>query len=100
LQDLEPEIVHVPVGGKVNMLTGINYEKIDDQGLHILIDGEKQILAVDHVVVCSGQHSARDLEDELKKSNVKTHIIGGANLAAEIDAKRAIRQGCELAAAI
>lgn len=85
---------------KVNMLTGVNYEKIDDQGLHILIDGEKQILAVDHVVVCSGQHSVRDLEDELKKSNVKTHIIGGANLAAEIDAKRAIRQGCELAAAI
>jgi 2,4-dienoyl-CoA reductase (NADPH2) len=85
---------------KVKMLTGVSYEKVDDHGLHISIDDKKQILAVDHVVLCSGQSSVRDLKDELKLSNIKTHIIGGADIAAEIDAKRAIKQGCEIAASI
>jgi 2,4-dienoyl-CoA reductase (NADPH2) len=85
---------------KVKMLTGVSYEKVDDQGLHISIDDKKQILAVDHVVLCSGQSSVIDLKDELKLSNIKTHIIGGADIAAEIDAKRAIWQGCEIAASI
>lgn len=89
----------------VEQIAGVSYEKIDDQGLHINITkGEQSIprvLEVDNVVLCTGQESVRKLYDELNTDANKgfgLHIIGGADVAGELDAKRAIRQGCELAA--
>jgi len=82
----------------VHMLGNVSYERIDDQGLHISIDGESQLLKVDHVVVCAGQVSNRDLADTLEGRGLSIHIIGGAQKAAELDAKYAIREGSELAA--
>ncbi|OBF29879.1 NADPH-dependent 2,4-dienoyl-CoA reductase [Mycobacterium sp. ACS4331] len=85
----------------VHQLSGVNYERIDDAGLHISFGSDRsrpQVLAVDTVVVCAGQESVRDLEDALRSRGVQPHVIGGAALAAELDAKRAIRQGTELAA--
>ncbi|GGC72734.1 NADPH-dependent 2,4-dienoyl-CoA reductase [Hoyosella rhizosphaerae] len=90
-------------GKKVNKLTGVNYERIDDAGLHISFGEERKdpkVLDVDTVVLCAGQESVRDLESDLRAAGVSLHIIGGADVAAEIDAKRAIRQGTELAAAL
>ncbi len=82
----------------VNMVTGAEYTKIDDQGLHFTINnGEPQIIECDNVVVCAGQLSRRDLLDDLDRANVPTHLIGGSKLAGELDAKRAIREGFELA---
>ncbi len=81
-----------------HMLGNVNYESIDDNGLHISIDGEKQLLEVDHIVVCAGQVSNRDLEAVLKERGLTPHIIGGAQKASELDAKYAIREGSELAA--
>jgi 2,4-dienoyl-CoA reductase (NADPH2) len=81
-----------------HMLGNVNYESIDDNGLHISIDGEKQLLEVDHIVVCAGQVSNRDLEEALKERGLSPHIIGGARKASELDAKYAIREGSELAA--
>ncbi|MDH6678481.1 2,4-dienoyl-CoA reductase (NADPH2) [Rhodococcus sp. LBL1] len=87
----------------VHEITGVNYERIDDAGLHITF-GEKherpRTLAVDTVVICAGQESVRDLVDELTVAGVATHVIGGADVAAELDAKRAIEQGTRLAAGI
>lgn len=87
----------------VHELSGVNYERIDDAGLHITF-GEKherpRTLDVDTVVICAGQESVRDLVDELTVAGVTTHIIGGADVAAELDAKRAIEQGTRLAASI
>lgn len=85
----------------VHQLSGVNYERIDDDGLHISFGTDRrrpQLLAVDDVVLCAGQESVRDLEDELLRLGVRAHVIGGAALAAELDAKRAIKQGTELAA--
>lgn len=82
----------------VHMLAGVSYERFDEQGLHISIDGKMQLLAVDHVVVCAGQVSNRDLADELLQAGHACHIIGGAHKATELDAKYAIREGSELAA--
>jgi 2,4-dienoyl-CoA reductase (NADPH2) len=82
----------------VNMLGNVNYDSIDDRGLHISIDGEHQLLEVDHIVVCAGQVSNRDLADALIDNGLSCHIIGGAHIAAELDAKFAIREGSELAA--
>lgn len=84
----------------VKMLSGVSYEKIDDQGLHIRVNDELQLLDVDHIVVCAGQEPFRALQQGLIDKGVTTHLIGGADVAAELDAKRAIRQGAELAAAI
>ncbi|MBW8190684.1 NADPH-dependent 2,4-dienoyl-CoA reductase [Neiella marina] len=84
----------------VQMLAGVQYQKIDDQGLHLEIDGEARILAVDHIVVCAGQQPERHLHDELVAQGRTPHLIGGAYEAAELDAKQAIRQGAELAATI
>ncbi|KIA64411.1 NADPH-dependent 2,4-dienoyl-CoA reductase [Nocardia vulneris] len=85
----------------VDHIGGVNYERIDDHGLHISF-GEKrqrpQLIPVDNVIVCAGQESVRDLEDELRAAGVNLHLIGGAELAAELDAKRAIDQGTRLAA--
>ncbi|MBS0286604.1 MAG: NADPH-dependent 2,4-dienoyl-CoA reductase [Proteobacteria bacterium] len=85
---------------KVNMLEGVSYQKIDDQGLHILKDGKEQILAVDTIVICAGQLSLRELLEPLQKMGVNAALIGGADVALELDAVRAIRQGTELAAVI
>ena len=82
----------------VHMMGNVNYERIDDQGLHISIDGEQQLLKVDHIVVCAGQVSNRDLVETLGGRGLSVHIIGGAQKAAELDAKYAIREGSELAA--
>ncbi|MGV0626409.1 FAD-dependent oxidoreductase [Mycolicibacter minnesotensis] len=85
----------------VQQLSGVNYDLIDDDGLHISYGPKKlrpQVLAVDNVVVCAGQESVRDLERGLRDLGLTPHIIGGAALASELDAKRAIKQGTELAA--
>ena len=80
----------------VEMIGGASYDRIDDQGLHITVGDESHLLEVDNVVICAGQESLRELYHE--QSAVKHHLIGGANVAAELDAKRAIREGAELAA--
>lgn len=82
----------------VHMLAGVTYEKIDDQGLHIRIDDKKKTLAVDNVVLCAGQISEDALYKELKAQNSSVHCIGGAKLAGELDAKRAIDEGTRLSA--
>jgi 2,4-dienoyl-CoA reductase (NADPH2) len=85
----------------VHQLSGVNYERIDDDGLHISFGADRskpRVLAVDNVIICAGQESVRDLEDGLRSNGIEPHVIGGADVAAEIDAKRAIRQGTELAA--
>lgn len=84
----------------VQELTGVAYERIDDAGLHITVDGQARVLDVDNVVICAGQDSVRELVDQLAAAGVTHHVIGGADLAAELDAKRAIKQGTELAATI
>jgi 2,4-dienoyl-CoA reductase (NADPH2) len=81
----------------VQMLTGVSYQRIDDQGLHISIDGEKQILAVDNIIVCAGQIPNDSLYDLLVFKGKSVHKIGGADAAGELDAKRAIKQGTLLA---
>ena len=82
------------------MWGGVTYQKIDDQGLHLTRDGKALTLAVDHVVICAGQEPLRELEAELTQSGASVHRIGGADVAAELDAKRAIDQGTRLAAGI
>lgn len=85
----------------VQQLSGVNYDRIDDDGLHISFGSKQsrpQVLAVDNVVICAGQEPVRDLEDGLRGQGVTPHVIGGAALAVELDAERAIRQGTELAA--
>jgi len=82
----------------VQMLGGVSYECIDDRGLHININGKQRLLEVDHVVVCAGQVSNRDLADKLAMQGINFHLVGGAQKAAELDAKYAIREGSELAA--
>lgn len=86
---------------RVQMLNAVDYLKIDDEGLHVRIaDGEPQVLAVDNVVVCAGQEPLRELHDGLLARGQSVHLIGGADVAAELDAKRAIDQGSRLAAAL
>jgi 2,4-dienoyl-CoA reductase (NADPH2) len=85
----------------VEQISGARYDKIDDQGLHLSFeDKDARVLEVDTIVLCAGQESVRDLIDPLTTAGVTTHVIGGADLAAELDAKRAIRQGTELAASM
>ncbi|WP_329743239.1 NADPH-dependent 2,4-dienoyl-CoA reductase [Dyella sp. A6] len=81
----------------VTMLGGVTYQRFDNEGLHISIEGKTQVLDVDHVIVCAGQEPNRTLADELIALGVSAHVIGGADLAAELDAKRAIDQGTRLA---
>ncbi|KAB2900539.1 MAG: NADPH-dependent 2,4-dienoyl-CoA reductase [Dokdonella sp.] len=83
---------------RVTMLGGVAYERIDEAGLHLRIDGAVRCLAVDTVVVCAGQESNRELQSALAAIGRSVHLIGGADLAAELDAKRAIDQGTRLAA--
>ncbi|HTZ12956.1 MAG TPA: NADPH-dependent 2,4-dienoyl-CoA reductase [Mycobacterium sp.] len=85
----------------VHQLSGVNYERVSDDGLHISFGPRRerpQVLAVDNVVICAGQEPVRDLEDDLRQMGVDPYIIGGAAFAVELDAKRAIKQGTELAA--
>ena len=82
------------------MLNGVSYEKIDQDGLHILRKGEKSILEVDNIIVCAGQRSRSDLYQPLKDAGVPVHLVGGAFKAAELDAKEAINQASRLAASI
>lgn len=84
----------------VNMIPGVTYERIDDDGLHITLNGEPQVIAADTVVICAGQDPNRELEQSLKDAGMTVHLIGGADVAAELDAKRAINQGTRLAAQI
>jgi len=81
----------------VHLMGGVEYQKIDDAGLHIVIDGKPQVLDVDTVVICAGQESCRDLVDGLTTAGIEHTIIGGADVAAELDAKRAIWQATEVA---
>ena len=81
----------------VDMLAGVSYDRIDDAGLHISVKGEQVCLPVDNVVICAGQESQRELEAPLAALGKTVHRIGGAELAAELDAKRAIDQGTRLA---
>jgi len=84
----------------VGMVTGVEYVKIDDEGLHIKVDDVAQVLDVDHIIVCAGQDPLRELQEPLQAHGVSVHLIGGADVAAELDAKRAIDQGTRLAAAL
>ena len=85
---------------KVLMINGVTYNRINDQGLHITLKDAPKVLEVDTVITCAGQEPLRDLEDELKNAGMPVHLIGGAELAVELDAKRAIDQGARLAAEI
>ena len=82
----------------VRMMPGCDYRRIDDAGLHVTIGGEERLLEVDNVVICAGQEPRRELVDGL--GDLPLHLIGGADVAAELDAKRAIDQGTRLAAAL
>jgi 2,4-dienoyl-CoA reductase (NADPH2) len=85
----------------VQMISAVDYLGVDDKGLHIRVaDGEPQVLAVDTVIVCAGQDPLRELQAELEAAGRKVHLIGGADVAAELDAKRAINQGSRLAAEV
>ncbi|MBD8900404.1 NADPH-dependent 2,4-dienoyl-CoA reductase [Rhodanobacter sp. DHG33] len=82
---------------QVTMLGKVGYERFDGEGLHITVDGQPQVLPVDNVVICAGQEPNRELADALAALGIATHLIGGADVAAELDAKRAIDQGTRLA---
>lgn len=84
----------------VEALAGCDYVGIDDEGLHLRLDGEPRCLAVDSIVVCAGQESVRDLLEPLQGAGVRVRLIGGADYAGELDAKRAIDQGTRAAAAL
>ena len=87
----------------VEMKAGVNYEKIDDEGLHVSYGAARErpeVIACDTVVLCAGQESERSLADALAAKDVACHVIGGADVAAELDAKRAIDQGVRLAATL
>ncbi len=85
---------------RVGMSPGVQYQRIDDAGLHVTVDGKPELLAVDNVVICAGQEPQRELLAALQAAGCRVHLIGGADVAAELDAKRAIKQGTELAAGI
>jgi 2,4-dienoyl-CoA reductase (NADPH2) len=88
---------------KVRMLTGVQYDKITDDGLLVSFEDDSkkpEMLNVDTIVICAGQVSERSLADALASTNIPIHVIGGADVASELDAKRAIKTGSELAAAL
>ena len=84
----------------VGMLSGVSYGRIDDAGLHVTIDGQPQLIPADTVVICAGQEPQRELEAGLREAGLAVSLIGGADVAVELDAKRAIDQGTRLAAAL
>lgn len=81
----------------VKMIPAVSYQKIDDEGLHVLTGGEPQVLPVDNVILCAGQEPRRELVDPLRKAGKTVHLIGGCDVAMELDARRAIAQGTKLA---
>lgn len=83
---------------KVNFINEVQYTKIDDQGLHYTQNNEAKVVEVDNVVICAGQTPLKELLDPLQAKGMTVHVIGGADVAAELDAKRAIDQGSRLAA--
>jgi 2,4-dienoyl-CoA reductase (NADPH2) len=85
---------------KVQMFGGVSYERIDDEGLHVTMDGQTHVLPVDNVIVCAGQEPNRALYEGLVARGVDVRLIGGADVAAELDAKRAIDQATRLAATL
>jgi 2,4-dienoyl-CoA reductase (NADPH2) len=85
---------------RVNKVSGVSYHKIDDHGLHLSIDAREQVLPVDTVILCAGQEPQRELHEALVAAGCSVHLIGGADVAAELDAKRAIDQGARLAAIV
>ncbi|HMX17244.1 MAG TPA: NADPH-dependent 2,4-dienoyl-CoA reductase [Rhodocyclaceae bacterium] len=84
----------------VQMVPGVEYEKIDDAGLHVRLDGQPKVLDVDTIVICAGQDPRRELQADLEKAGIPVTLIGGADVAAELDAKRAIAQGTKVALAL
>jgi len=84
----------------VTMLGGVRYLAIDDAGLHIEVDKARQVLEVDHVIICAGQRPCDELAAPLRAAGISMHLIGGAEEAAELDARRAIEQGTRVAAAL
>ena len=80
------------------MLSKCSYERIDDAGLHLSVRGESRLLEVDTVVICAGQLSNNSLQEPLEDLGVEVHVIGGAERASELDARRAFDQGMHLAA--
>jgi 2,4-dienoyl-CoA reductase (NADPH2) len=84
----------------VQFLVGVEYQRIDDQGLHVLVDGKPQTLAVDSIIICAGQDSERSLADALQAKGMAHSVIGGAEVAAELDALRAIDEGMRCALAL
>ena len=84
----------------VAMVPGVVYERIDDLGLHLSVGGERTVIECDTVVLCTGQEPQRELHDALAEAGIDVRLIGGADVAAELDAKRAIKQGTEVAAAL
>ncbi len=85
---------------QVHMIAGVSYDRIDDAGLHVTVNSEQKLIPVDNVVLCAGQEPKRDLQAGLEALGKTVHLIGGADVAAELDAKRAINQGTRLAAVI
>ncbi|AHE66375.1 hypothetical protein Loa_00807 [Legionella oakridgensis ATCC 33761 = DSM 21215] len=85
---------------QVQMLTGVTYVRIDDEGLHLMIEDKPHVLAVDSIVICTGQIELRSLFEPLKQAGQSVHLIGGAFKALELDARHAIDQACRLAALI
>ncbi|MGK0378394.1 MAG: 2,4-dienoyl-CoA reductase (NADPH2), partial [Patiriisocius sp.] len=85
---------------KVQFINNIQYTKIDDAGLHYIQNEEQKVLAVDTIIICAGQLPLNELFEPLEASGIKVHIVGGADVAAELDAKLAINQACRLAAEI
>ena len=84
----------------VAMIKGVQYRRIDDAGVHITVDDKEACVPADTVILCAGQESRRDLAPGLEGRGRKAHLIGGAREAGELDAKRAMLEGAELAAAL
>ncbi len=85
---------------QVQMISGVTYDFIDDEGLHLTVEGKPVLLAVDTVVICAGQIELKDLYEPLKQAGKSVHLVGGAYKALELDARHAIDQACRLAALI
>ncbi len=83
---------------QVQMIGGVSYQRVSDAGLHIEVRGEPRVLEVDHVVICAGQEPLRELRDDLEDGGMNVYLVGGADVASELDAKRAINQASRLAA--
>ena len=85
---------------RVEMIGGVHYDRIDERGLHITLGANQRLLEVDHIVICAGQEPNRTLHAQLAILGKTAHLIGGADEAGELDAKRAIDQGTRLAAVL